>query len=131
MKTLGVLRTIGGSSYSPDTGTASVNEYGDAVNRWAKIPRRVLRNDGFHDLVLMSGYRYRVRQDPVGWLFYREDDRNPHRYLWQVTFDGGRAPADALDLAHRSMVLTPGHEYVIEEDETGAWRVLATADVTV
>jgi hypothetical protein len=51
------------------------------------------------------------------------EGERPHAYLT----DDALQPAGALELAHRLPVLDPGRRYILERDETGAWRLLEHA----
>lgn len=130
MKTLGVLRTTADTNYSIEAASLTDDGHGNPLVHSAKIPDRILRNDGYHDLRLVAGYRYHIRRDSVGWLFWREGDRDPHRYLHKEAWDGQRVHADSFELAHTTAVLVPSREYVIESDETGAWRLLESVTAT-
>ncbi len=118
---LGVLRTV------PQQAEDKPGQSGDQSPRcWDVIAGRKIRNDGVYPATLVPGYVYHLTHDGTGWLFTPEGER-PHAYL----VGGDLQPVDILELAHRPVVLDRSCRYTIERDETGAWRLLEHAAVTV
>jgi len=118
---LGVLRTL------PQQAEDEPGRFGDQSPRsWDVIPGRKVRNDGVYTATLVPGCAYHLVHDGIGWQLTADGER-PHAYL----VDGELQPSGVLELAHRAVVLNPACRYAVEQDETGAWRLLKHAAVIV